>query len=127
MRQGLTIKEVANRTGLSEHTLRYYERIGLLDSVKRASNGHRRYYSEDLAWVEFLNRLRVTGMPIRQMQEFANYRRQGDPTIPNRRILLEVHEQTLMKEIADLEVHLTAIREKIKRYKIMEVKIDGEQ
>jgi DNA-binding transcriptional MerR regulator len=127
MEQGFTIKEVAHMTGLSDHTLRYYERIGLLDPVERVSNGHRRYSSQDVAWIEFLNRLRVTGLPIRHMQEFADYRRQGDATIHERRILLENHEQALLKQIADLEAHLTAIRDKIQHYKTMEVILDADQ
>ena len=60
----LTIQQVAALTQLSEHTLRYYERIGLLDPVNRASSGHRRYSTGDIAWIEFLTRLRTTGMPI---------------------------------------------------------------
>ena len=121
MDQGLTIKEVAHITGLSEHTLRYYERIGLLDAIERASNGHRRYSGRDVAWIEFLNRLRLTGMPIRHMQAFADYRRQGDPTVRQRRCLLEAHEQALVQQIAALEGHLTAIRAKIQHYKTMEI------
>lgn len=63
--------QVAVVTQLSVHTLRYYERIGLVAPICRASSGHRRYSSQDIAWIEFLTRLRATGMPIRQMQQFA--------------------------------------------------------
>ncbi len=59
----LTIEQVAECTGLSAHTLRYYEQIGLLDHVGRATSGHRCYAAKDLAWLEFLTRLRATGMP----------------------------------------------------------------
>lgn len=59
-----TIQQVAALTHLSEHTLRYYERIGLLDPIYRASSGHRRYSTHDIGWIEFLIRLRTTGMPI---------------------------------------------------------------
>lgn len=85
MEQGLTVKEVAALTGLSAHTLRYYKREGLVDPIGRAQSGRRRYSERDMAWIEFLGRLRATGMPIRKMKRFANLRRQGDPTVPARR------------------------------------------
>ncbi|MEM8535189.1 MAG: MerR family transcriptional regulator, partial [Chloroflexota bacterium] len=74
MEQELTIQQVAAATGLSSYTLRYYERIGLLDPVGRATSGHRRYTTHDIEWIAFLNRLRAIGMPIRQMQEYAELR-----------------------------------------------------
>ena len=67
----LTIEQVAERTGLFAHTLRSYERIGLPDPVGRATSGPRSSAARDLAWIEFLTRLRATGLPIRHMQEFA--------------------------------------------------------
>ena len=81
MDRDLTIQQVAERTGLSAHTLRYYERAGLLDPVGRAESGRRRYAAANLAWLDFLTRLRATGMPIRQMQEFAALRRRGTETV----------------------------------------------
>jgi hypothetical protein len=61
-----TIDEAAERTGLSKHTLRYYEREGLLPPIAKASSGHRRYTDDDIGWVRFLQLLRATGMPIRE-------------------------------------------------------------
>ena len=61
----LTIAEVAERTGLTRHTLRYYERDGLMLGVGRAGSGHRRYSERDLGWIELITKLRATGMPIR--------------------------------------------------------------
>ena len=75
-----TIAQVATLSGLSAHTLRYYERIGLLDPVARVHGGQRRYDAKDLAWLAFLQRLRATGMPIRDMQRYAELRRQGEST-----------------------------------------------
>jgi DNA-binding transcriptional MerR regulator len=60
--QPLTIQQVAEITGLSEHTLRYYEKIGLIHPINRADNGHRRYSPDDTGWIDFLNKLRATGM-----------------------------------------------------------------
>jgi DNA-binding transcriptional MerR regulator len=112
----LTIEQVAELTGLSAHTLRYYERIGLLDPVGRATSGHRRYVAKDLAWIEFLTRLRATGMSIRHMQEFATLRRQGDATIARRCALLEAHQQMVQTHIEELQQNLKAIRQKIEMY-----------
>ena len=112
----LTIEQVAERTGLSAHTLRYYERIGLLDPVGRATSGHRRYAAKDLAWIEFLTRLRATGMPIRHMQKFTALRRQGDSTIAKRRALLEAHQQMVQTHIEELQQNLEAINQKIEKY-----------
>ncbi len=109
----LTIEQVAQRTGLSSHTLRYYERIGLLDPISRAVSGHRRYAAKDLAWLAFLTRLRATGMPIRHMQKYADLRRQGDATIAERRALLEAHQQTVQSHIEELQRNLEAITQKI--------------
>ena len=89
----LTIAQVAEATGLSTHTLRYYERIGLLDSVQRRDNGHRVFRAEDMTWLAFLLRLRDTGMPIAQMLQYAALRRQGDSleSVSARQRLLELH------------------------------------
>ena len=66
---GMTIAEAAERSGLTSHTLRYYERDGLmLFPVERSSTGHRRYTERDLTWIELVSRLRATGMPIRDVR-----------------------------------------------------------
>src|SRR5260221_10038843 len=81
----LSIQQAAAVTGLSAHTLRYYERVGLLDSVGRAESGHRPYTATGLGWLDLLMRLRSTGMPIRQMQEFAALRTRGPESACERR------------------------------------------
>lgn len=120
MEQGFTIQEVASITSLNVHTLRYYERIGLLDPIGRTDHGYRRYSELDLAWIEFVNRLRVTGMSIATMQEFASLRRLGDATIPKRRELLEQHQATTRTHMSDLQQNLRQIEKKIEIYKEME-------
>ena len=120
----LTIAEVAALSGLSAHTLRYYERIGLLDPVARVHGGQRRYDADDLAWLAFLQRLRVTGMPIRDMQRFAELRRQGDRTISERRALLEAHRDEVLERIGELQRDLTAVTDKITTYQTMEQDCD---
>ncbi|MGN5223983.1 MerR family transcriptional regulator [Aeromonas veronii] len=100
MESNLTINDVAKRTGLSAHTLRYYERIGLIAPIGRATGGQRRYAASDIAWIDFLLRLRSTGMSIGQMQVFATLRSAGDITVPTRRKLLEEHLDGVLATIA---------------------------
>ena len=123
--KGLTVKEVAALTGLSAHTLRYYEREGLVDPVGRAKSGHRRYSERDIAWIEFLGRLRATGMPIRKMKRFANLRRRGDASVPARRALLEEHRTEVRRRVAELETDLRVIDEKVELYEKMEAGDDA--
>jgi DNA-binding transcriptional MerR regulator len=117
MNTELTIQQMAECTGLSAHTLRYYERVGLLDMVGRASSGHRRYTEDDLSWLTFLMRLRATGMSIRQMLEFTHLRRQGSTTSAQRLALLEEHQQAVLAHMQELEQHLAVIEAKIGLYK----------
>jgi len=124
METELTIQQVAALTGLSMHTLRYYERIGLLDPVHRGSSGHRRYSAGDIAWIEFLMRLRATGMSICQMQRFADLRRQGPTTVGQRRALLEAHALDVHHRLQELHDHLAAIEEKKKHYLELEQTYD---
>jgi DNA-binding transcriptional MerR regulator len=114
--QGITIEDAAARTGLSRHTLRYYERIGLLGPVARSESGHRRYTEEDLGWIEFLTLLRETGMPIRDMHRFVELTRAGDATIAERVGLLRGHRDELIAQLDLLRRHLRAIERKIGVY-----------
>lgn len=122
----LTIAQMAERMGLSAHTLRYYERIGLLDPVGRATSGHRRYRAQDIVWVEFLSRLRATGMPIHLMQQYAELRRQGSRTLRARRALLEAHQGTVNARIGALQQNLAVIEQKICVYQEMEERDEHE-
>ncbi|GEL47950.1 MerR family transcriptional regulator [Cellulomonas hominis] len=113
----LTIAEAAAATGLSPHTLRYYERDGLLlDAVERASSGHRRYTERDLGWLHLLTRLRATGMPIREIREYADLVRRGDGTEPQRLALLQAHRDAVRAQLAEAAEHLAAIEMKIDLY-----------
>ena len=116
----MTIAEVAALSGLSAHTLRYYERIGLLDPVTRVHGGQRRYDAADLAWLAFLQRLRATGMGIRSMQRYAELRRQGDSTLAARRALLEEHRDEVLERIAELQRDLAVVTDKIANYEQLE-------
>jgi DNA-binding transcriptional MerR regulator len=112
-----SIAEVAEATGLTPHTLRYYERDGLLlDAVGRASSGHRRYSGRDVGWLILLTRLRATGMPIREVREYAALVRAGEGTEPERLDLLGAHRDRVLAELAEVQDHLAAIEGKIAIY-----------
>jgi DNA-binding transcriptional MerR regulator len=111
----LTIAEVAERAGVTAHTLRYYERIGLL-SVDRDDAGHRVYTGADFGRVVFLTRLRMTGMPIRDLQRYAALVEAGDATVPARLALLEEHRDAVRARMAELAVALEAVEWKIATY-----------
>jgi DNA-binding transcriptional MerR regulator len=123
METELTIQKVAELTGLSVHTLRYYERNGLIEPVSRAENGHRRYSAKDINAIKFLTKLRLTGMPIRKMQQFAILFRQQPEAIGDRRKILEAHEQEVKKHIDELNQNLEVIQWKIKHYQEMEAQV----
>mgnify|MGYP005837680487 CR=1 FL=1 len=112
----LTIQEVAAATGLSVYTLRYYERIGLIHPINRADNTHRRYTTDDVGWIDFLNKLRSTGMSIQQMQRYAELQRMGDDTLPERLEMLKALKMEAEARIAEVEAHLDVIRYKISYY-----------
>jgi DNA-binding transcriptional MerR regulator len=117
--QTYSIDEAAQRTGVSAHTLRYYERIGLLKPVGRANSGHRRYSEGDLGSVGFLTLLRQTGMPIRDMLRFVELTRAGEQTVPQRVEVLEAHRDALAEQLALLKRHFAAIEAKIGVYRAL--------
>ncbi len=112
-----TIQQVAEETGLSRHTLRYYERIGLIDSVERAATGHRRYSEYDIGVIEFLTHLRSTGMPIADMQRYMALARDGVATAEERLRLLEEHRDRVAARMEELEVNFARIERKISNYR----------
>ena len=113
----LTIAEAATRTGLTAHTLRYYERDGLmLSTVDRAVSGHRRYTDRDLTWIEMITRLRSTGMPIRDVRRYADLVRAGDGNEAERLELLKAHRERVEAQLAQVNAHLRAIDHKIGLY-----------
>ena len=114
----LSISEAATATGLSAHTLRYYERAGLmLDRVERASSSHRRYSPVDLRWLALLTRLRRTGMSIRDVRAYAALVRDGDGNERERLDLLESHRRHVRARLRETQEHLVAIDDKIALYR----------
>lgn len=117
---GFSISEIANGTGVSSHTLRYYERIGLLDPVERSNSGHRSYGDDDIGRIEFLTLLRQTGMPIQRMQDFMDLTRVGDETLPERIELLEQHLDDIEVQLENRRACETAVRNKLDIYRSLQ-------
>ncbi|RZS36814.1 MerR family transcriptional regulator [Herbihabitans rhizosphaerae] len=111
-----SIAETARRTGLSIDTLRYYERIELIDAPARDSGGRRTYSEQDLAWIGFLMKMRSTGMPIRMLREYAKLRHQGIASSTPRKQLLIEHRKAVVEQIAELNACLEILDYKIANY-----------
>jgi DNA-binding transcriptional MerR regulator len=111
-----SIAEAARRSGLSIDTLRYYERIKLVDPPARDTAGRRAYSDEDLSWLEFLTRLRTTGMPIKMMREYAQLRHRGDVSAARRRAILMEQRNSVRARIAELQSCLDVLDYKIDNY-----------
>jgi DNA-binding transcriptional MerR regulator len=116
MTRQYTIQEAAELTQLSAHTLRFYERIGLL-RTPRAENGHRRYSDNDLGWVRFVMLLRGTDMPLPEIAAFMQLEKEGQATIDKRLHMLEAHRAELVQHIAELQTFLSALDTKIDYYR----------
>nr|ADK54853.1 MerR transcriptional regulator [uncultured soil bacterium] len=115
---GLTIAEAARRTGVSAHTLRYYERVGLVvTDVDRTSGGRRRYHERDLHWIRVCTKLRATGMPIRVIQRYAQLVVEGHGNEKERLALLEEHRASVLEQLAVLQDNLELIDHKIDVYR----------
>jgi DNA-binding transcriptional MerR regulator len=110
------IAQAAAQSGLSIDTLRYYERIGLVEPPARDSGGRRVYSDEDLGWLNFLTHLRTTGMPIRMMREYAKLRHRGPGTEVRRRQILVDHRTGVYERIAELQSCLKILDYKIENY-----------
>lgn len=115
----MNIKEFSKITRLSAHTLRFYEKIGILMGVQRNSSGHRIFTEKEIAWAEFVNRLKDTGMPLEKIKEYASLREQGNSTANARMELLLQHALDVEKKIENEKKHLDKIKEKIKFYERM--------
>lgn len=111
-----TISEVAAVTGLTAHTLRWYERIGLMPHVDRSHTGQRRFTNRDLDWLAFVGKLRLTGMPVADMVRYAELLREGEHTFEERQELLEATRRDVRTRIAELQDTLAVLDHKIDFY-----------
>lgn len=112
-----TIKQISEITKLTPHTLRYYEKEGLLPNLSRTSSNIRQYTSKDLCWLELVCCLKNSGMPLSKIKEFMNLCIAGDDFIENRKVLLENHKKYIENQICELNNNLCIIEHKIANYK----------
>ena len=118
VKDGVSIAEAARRTGVSVHTLRYYERAGLVVSpVDRTASGRRRYRQLDLDWISVCTRLRATGMPISKIRRYAELVAAGRGNEQDRLALLEAHRDEVLARLAETRKHLELIDHKIDVYR----------
>lgn len=114
---GMTIAQAARQAAVSPHTIRYYERAGLLAPIERNDSGHRRFSPEDLEWVVVCTKLRATGMPIRRIRQYAELVRDGDGNEAERLALLEAHRADVLRRLNDVQRNLELVDYKIGLYR----------
>lgn len=103
----MNVKQFAEATALSSHTIRYYEKIGLIPKVQRDASGFRRYSEEDVAWLEALKTMKSMGMSLKDIKHSVLLRQQGSKTIAERIKIYEKHYQKLLDQIHNLQVKIT--------------------
>ena len=121
------ISEVSKLVNLNQHTLRYYEKIGLIKTLKKDDSGNRIYTTADITWINFLIKIKHTGMKLSEMQKYSELRYAGDSTVRERRELLEKQQKELEMEIMELQATHKYVEEKIEYYKKMESEINGKK
>jgi DNA-binding transcriptional MerR regulator len=125
LEEAYTIQQAARLTGLSEHTLRYYERVGLLPRVRRQdSSRHRRYSARDISIVETLACLRAAGLPLEQMRRYIGLMPQGRSAAGQQRELLEGHRAVLQERLRGMQWNLEYIQRKIAYWSAVETQDD---
>lgn len=112
----MKIAELAHRTGLTAHTIRYYERIGLMPRAGRDGAGHRDYGPDAVVWITFIGHMKAAGMPIREMLRYASLRQQGAATGPQRAEMLRERRALVANQIAALQRTLSVLDDKIAGY-----------
>lgn len=112
----MTIAEVSKKYDLTQDTLRYYERIGLIPEVNRSKSGIRDYTEEDCRWVEFIKCMRSAGLPIEVLIEYVTLFKQGDETIKARKELLIEQRKRLVEKMDDMKKTIERLDYKIERY-----------
>jgi DNA-binding transcriptional MerR regulator len=112
---GWSTREAAEKCGLTQYTLRWYERIGLLDRVERTTDGRRRFSDADLDWLLLLSKLRATGMPVRDMLHYAELVRSGAREA-ERVDLLRQHRERVRQALLEQQECLKLLDVKISNY-----------
>ena len=108
-----SIQEVCKKTGLTAHTLRFYEKEGLLTHVERSPGGFRQYSDEDLEWLGLVCCLKNTGMPLNEIARFVQLAHEGDCTLEDRVELLKHHREKILVRMAEMQQYLDKINWKV--------------
>lgn len=125
MKNQFNIKEVSKLTGLSEHTLRFYEKQLLIKNISRDKNGYRIYSDFDIEWINFLIKVKNTGMKLKDLQRYAVLMEIGDSTVFERESMLIEHRKKVESQITDLENTLTKIDAKLGRYQLLKQQLQA--
>lgn len=112
----MTIKEVSTKYGVTQDTLRYYEKAGMIPAVSRTAGGVRDYQDEDLGWVELALCMRSAGLSVEAIADYVRLTQLGDSTIPNRLALLQRQKGILLDQQRQIGVTLERLNYKIARY-----------
>lgn len=122
----MNIQTFSKITNVSSHTIRYYEKIGLLKKIARNTSGHRYFTEQDVLWIEFIKRLKDTGMALDNIRKYADLREQGVLTSELRMQILQQHAVMLEEKIAAEQFHLKMLQEKIAYYgKVIDLNINA--
>ena len=113
-----TIAQAARRAGLTAHTLRYYDKEGLLPFVDRSPSGFRAFKESDFEWLSVITYLKSTGMPIRDIRQFIDWCVQGDSTLADRLAMFRRQKSIVEQQISQLQKHMEKINHKIRYYEI---------
>ena len=111
-----SIGQVAAKTGLTVHTLRYYEKEGLLPFVRKSSSGLRMFSDNDLGWLSIIECLKKTGMPLKGIKQYIDWFREGDSTLPQRLEMFKQQQLKVLAQIEQFQKYLQKIDYKVKLY-----------
>lgn len=111
-----SIGQVATKTGLTVHTLRYYEKEGLLPFVRKSSSGLRMFSDNDLAWLSIIECLKETGMPLKGIKQYIDWFREGDATLPQRLEMFKQQQVKVLAQIEQFQKYLQKIDYKVRLY-----------
>lgn len=114
---GMSIKEASEQLGIPAHTIRHYEKEGLIPFLRRDEHGNRIFKSEDVEWIKLMTCFRVTGMPINQLKRIVDLALQGESTLESRKQILEQHKEELNKRQRELDLAFEAVNRKLERYR----------
>jgi DNA-binding transcriptional MerR regulator len=115
----LSIKEFSQKTNVSEYTLRFYEKEGVLPFVNRTGSGRRVYNEQNLEWIEFITALRETGMSLSEIKRYVNLYKQGNSTIPERKQMMLDHKAKVQKQLSQTLKYLEKVNYKLALYDVM--------